>query len=208
MKLIEKLYHDYEEHIRAHEAENRQGALALKANMFRSSLYYKDRYCSKTPQIPKVYDEEMIDRFREIVKTTYGIFEKVIREYLNHADYRALFPFPKEMEELILLPRGYDCLLPIARFDIFYHEDTGEFYFCEINTDGTSAMNEDRLQGKLILDNPAHQAILRKYRLGQFELFDSWVDAFAALYAGYGHLAGVPGICLAFSAEGLSLRGL
>ena len=131
----------------------------------------------------------MIEDFRRIVKTTYGIFEKVIKEYLNCADYRALFPFSKELEELILIPNGYDSVLPIARFDIFYHEDTREFYFCEINTDGTSGMNEDRLQDEFIIDNPAHQEMRRRYRFRTMELFDSWVSKFLELYKTYeGHV--------------------
>ena len=40
--------------------------------------------------------------------------------------------------------KKYDCNIPIARIDIFYDEETGGFKFCEFNTDGTSAMNEDR----------------------------------------------------------------
>ena len=39
---------------------------------------------------------------------------KVRDEYRRNADYRALFPFSKELEELILLPRQYDGFLPIA----------------------------------------------------------------------------------------------
>lgn len=165
--------------------KNMEGALALKENMERSPLYFRDRITSKTLQIPRIYTEEDIDRFRHIVKIAYSVFDKVIREYIRDADYRALFPFPKELEELILIPNRYASLLPIARFDIFYHEDTGDFYFCEINTDGTSGMNEDRLQDELILDNPAQQEMRRRYRFRTFELFDRWVRCFLDLYDTY-----------------------
>ena len=67
----------------------------------------------------------------------------MIKEYLKNPSYRKLFPFSRKLEELILIPNGYQSLLPIARFDIFYNEENGNFKFCEINTDGTSAMNED-----------------------------------------------------------------
>ncbi|MBR4528643.1 MAG: hypothetical protein IKO80_00030 [Lachnospiraceae bacterium] len=196
MKLRQEVFEAYVKHINEHPEENRAGALALKDNMFRSPLYFRDRYTSQTPQIPKIYDEETIAYFKEIVRTAYGIFMKVIREYLTHEDYRSLFPFSGELEELILLSGTEDALLPMARFDLFYHEDTRDFYFCEINTDGTSAMNEDRIQGKLILDNPAHQEIIRRYDLTQFELFDSWVKTFGLLYRRWpGHVAD-PGIAV------------
>ena len=133
MLSIQEVRKEYKDLIDADPEKNRKGALALKDNMERSPLYFRDRFASKTLQIPRLYSEEMVEQFREIVAAAYRIFGKVIREYLSHADYRALFPFSKELEELILLPRGYEEVLPIARFDIFYHEDSGEFYFCEIN---------------------------------------------------------------------------
>ncbi len=49
-----------------------------------------------------------------------------------------------KLEELILNRPTYYSPIPIARIDIFYNEKTGDFKFCEFNTDGTSAMNEDR----------------------------------------------------------------
>ena len=39
----------------------------------------------------------------------------MIHHYLESASYRAKFGFPKEIEELILVPNGYDCNLPVAR---------------------------------------------------------------------------------------------
>ena len=190
MKSIQEIRQEYIDLINSDIEGNRAGAFALKANMERSPMYFRDRFCSQNVHIPRMYSEEMIEQFKEIVRTTYGIFEKVIKEYLNCADYRELFPFSKDLEELILIPNGYDSVLPIARFDIFYHEDTGRFHFCEINTDGTSGMNEDRLQDEFILDNPAHQEMRRRYRFRTMELFDSWVQKFLDLYKTYeGHVA-------------------
>ncbi len=206
MKLRQEVFEAYVKHINEHPEENRAGALALKDNMFRSPLYFRDRYTSQTLQIPKIYDEETIARFREIVRTAHGIFIKVIREYLAQEDYRALFPFSRELEELIRLSKGGEDLLPMARFDIFYHEDTGDFYFCEINTDGTSAMNEDRIQGKLILDNPAHQEVIRQYDLTQFELFDSWVETFLAICRKQTGAVRDPGIAIVDFLDGGTYR--
>lgn len=185
MKNEQELRKEYEELIRKDPEKNRKGAIAIRENMERSPLFFRGDYRAKTLQIPRLYTEETLARFEALTEMTYGIFEKVIREYLKNADYRRLFPFPKELEELILLPAGYDCLLPLARFDIFYHEDTGDFGFCEINTDGASGMNEDRLLDEFFLDNPAHQEMRRRYRMRTFELFDSWVKEFLAIYETY-----------------------
>ncbi|MBE6015555.1 MAG: hypothetical protein E7241_09370 [Lachnospiraceae bacterium] len=187
---------EYRSLIEENTEANREGAVKLMANMERSPLYFRDRFTSKTLQIPRVYTDRDDRRFKEIVKVTYGIFDKVIREYITAPDYRKLFPFSKELEELILLDRGYDVTLPIARFDIFYHEDTGDFYFCEINTDGTSAMNEDRIHDELIIDNPAHQAMRRRYNFRSYELFDSWVKAFMDIYGTYDKKVDKPSVAI------------
>lgn len=206
MRFIQDLRREYMELIDADPEKNRRGALALKDNMERSPLYYHDRFVSKTLQIPRLYSESDVEAFREIVSTSYQIFEKVIREYLSHEDYRALFPFSKELEELILLPRGYDEVLPMARFDIFYHEDTGKFYYCEINTDGTSGMNEDRLHDELNLDNPAHQEMRRRHHFRTFELFDSWVRTFTDLYRTYERRVEHPNIAIVDFLDTCTLR--
>ncbi len=106
----------------------------------------------------------------------------MIREYLENPEYRKLFPFPRELEDLILVPRGYDSLLPIARFDIFYNEEDDSFKFCEINTDGTSAMNEDYVLNQALELNPAHQEMKRRYAFSSYELYDSWVQTFLNIY--------------------------
>lgn len=206
MKTIEEIRGEYRALIDADREGNLAGALALKANMERSPLHYKGQFTSPTLHIPRLYTEETIGHFRQIVRTAYAILEKVIREYLENAEYRKLFPFSRELEELILQPNGYDSLLPIARFDIFYHEDSGEFYFCEINTDGTSAMNEDRLHDEFMLDNPAHQEMRRRYRFRTMELFDSWVQTFLSLYRTYVHPVQKPNVAIVDFLENATLR--
>lgn len=176
---------EYSALIQENYEENQKSALKMQEFIEHTPLYYRNYCNSKILQIPKVYTEEIIADFERIVSITYGIFEKVIKEYLTSQDYRELFPFSKELEELILTPNHYNSVLPIARFDIFYQENTGDFYFCEINTDGTSAMNEDRILNESLLLNPAHQKMLQKYTMRSFELFDSWVETFLSLYRTY-----------------------
>ena len=196
MKLQDEIDRQYRELIDADPDNNRKGAFALQANTERSALFLKGDRMVRTLQVPKIFTQDTICEFERIVKTANSIFEKVIREYRNSEEYRRLFPFSSELERLILLPSGYDSVLPIARFDIFYHEDTGEFYFCEINTDGTSAMNEDRILGELMIDNPAHQEMIRRYELSQFELFDSWVNTFLDIYDTYEKKVAHPNVAI------------
>ena len=191
-----EVYGEYERLINENMESNSIGAVYLRENMHRSPLFYKGDFRAKTLQIPKIYTEDTIEHFRKIADTSYSIFTKVIREYLNCSDYRALFPFSKELEQLIMTPVLYDSLLPIARFDIFYNEETGDFNFCEVNTDGTSAMNEDRLLNELYIDNRAHQEIIRKYKLDSMELFDTWVREFMSIYKTYSKRVEKPNIAI------------
>ncbi|MCR5626436.1 MAG: circularly permuted type 2 ATP-grasp protein [Lachnospiraceae bacterium] len=184
MRLQEEVFETYKEQVNAHMEENREGALKAKEALENSPLNFKG-VMDKTIHIPKVFDSETIDHFKKIASFTHGIFSKVIKEYRENADFRKLFPFSKELEELILLPIPYDALLPIMRMDLFYHEDTGEFKFCEINTDGTAAMIRDLEMRKVLNYNPAHNYVSERYELEPFELFDSWVKTFMSLYETY-----------------------
>ena len=205
MNLREEIYTAYRRHIEENPEKNRTGALALKELLEHSPLSWKG-VVEKTLQIPKVFDEDTIARFREIAGTAYRIFGKVADEYRRSSAYRSLFPFPPGLEELILLPRQYDGFLPIARFDLFYNEETGDFYFCEINTDGTAAMIRDLELGRALIENPAHQAVIRRWKLEQFELFDSYVKEFLNLYASYPQKKEAPAIAIVDFLENATLR--
>ena len=205
MRLQKEVFDFYKKHIQDHPEENRKGALAMKDSLDHSPLFWNGTV-DKTVQIPKVFDEETIDHFKQIADITGRIFKKVMDEYREHEDFRRLFPFSKELEELILLPRPYDGSLPIARFDLFYNEETGDFKFCEINTDGTAAMLRDYELGRALINNPAHQAAIRKYDLQQFELFDSFVREFAALYDTYPKKKNDPAIAIVDFLENATLR--
>lgn len=185
MSVREEIYKDYLQQIQDHYQENRNAAEVMRAELNRSPLISRGRLIDMPLAIQKIYTEEDDALFRQVVDTTHRICCKVIRHYLEEPSYRRGFGFSPELEELILTDPGYDDLLPMARFDIFYHEDTGDFRFCEINTDGTSAMNEDYNLDKINLFNPAHQFIRRKYQIKSYELFDSWVKTFLHLYQGF-----------------------
>ncbi len=205
MRLQEEVYEAYREHINRYREENRLGALAMKDAIEHSPLYYKG-ILDKTVHIPKVFDEETTEIFREIASKTSMIFGKVISEYRKNKEYRKLFPFSGELEELILLPAPYDGFLPIARMDLFYHEDTGDFKFCEINTDGTAAMIRDYEMRKALINNPAHQSVIREYELKPFELFDTWVETFLSLYETYPGRVETPDVAIVDFLENATLR--
>ena len=138
-----------------------------------------------TMYIPKLFSKEAAQYFEELTDTMYTIMLKVIREYEENPEYRKLFGFEKKLEELILREDRYDCKLPVARIDIFFNEEDFSFKFCEFNTDGASAMNEDRELNNAVRETNAFKIFNKRYNTHSYELFDSWVDTFIDIYKTY-----------------------
>ncbi|MDO4841137.1 MAG: hypothetical protein Q3982_00465 [Phoenicibacter congonensis] len=127
---------------------------------------------------PYLVDEKLNATFEEIVATTHTILTKIIRHYIDDAEYRALFKYSKQLEDLIMMPCDYSQLLPMARFDIFIDEQTHDFKFCEFNTDGTSCMSRDLILGEAVKTGAAFQKFAEKHdSVENYELFDSWAKA-------------------------------
>jgi len=138
--------------------------------------YVRTCYC------PKIFTEAQFETFAADIKILYGIFAKVMDAYYRDEAYRALFGFDPVTEELILRADPTLSLLPMARIDFFYREDTGEYKFCEFNTDGSSAMNEDRELHNAQKQSAGYGAFCAAHKTRSCELFDSWVDTLTAIY--------------------------
>lgn len=130
---------------------------------------------------PMFFTEEDVKKFEDIVDTLMSITNKVTERYLTSREFRKKFEYSSLLEELILIDNGYDIYVPIARYDLFYGGDDN-FKFCEFNTDGSSAMNEDNTIGKILLETEALKEFGKSYKLSLFELIDSWVDDIISIY--------------------------
>ena len=120
-----------------------RGRLAAREHMNNSTAIYHHEVVDSS-YVPRLYSRETRERFAYIAETTYSILSKVMREYLENPSYRHVYDIDSRLVELILLPRGYDALLPFARVDLFLNEDDMSAQFCEFNADGSSGMNENR----------------------------------------------------------------
>lgn len=114
--------------------------------------------------------------------TAHRILCKVIDRYLEDPSYRALFHFPKEVEQLVLLPCSYSQKLPMARFDLFLDEHDRSYKFCEFNTDGSGAMSRDLVMAQALMQTETYRRFASRHGIEPFELFDSWVEAFLHIY--------------------------
>lgn len=133
---------------------------------------------------PFFVDDGIIKNFTKISETMASIGDKVTNEYIRNVDFRKKFGFPKWIEDLIELDNVYDINIPIGRYDIFY-ESYDNFKFCELNTDGSSAMNEDNTIGKILLETKALEDFSQNHKLRFFELIDTWVEESIKIYAKY-----------------------
>lgn len=178
------LEYEYRKDIEANRREHEESAWEEKQYILNSTAKYHSRV-PRTMYIPKMFMKEDIRRFDELTQELFGIFDKVIEEYRKNPEYRRLFGFDKKTEELILKEEGYNCHVPMARIDFFYNEETKEITFCEFNTDGTSAMNEDRELNQAVKRTRAYQDFSKNHKIETFELFDSWVEEFLSIYQEY-----------------------
>ena len=140
------------------------------------------------PYVPYLFNDQDMDYLQNVCTMAHDILSKVIAHYLEDPSYQELFHFPPEVHRLITLPCGYREMLPMGRFDIFLDEADGSFKFCEFNTDGAGAASRDLMLGRALMGTPSFDRFARiqeqrGMRVRQFELFDSWVDAFLEVYA-------------------------
>lgn len=137
--------------------------------------------------IPRLFNDTSWQAFTTIAETTHAILCKVMQEYLTNPNYRDVFDFDERLKELILLPRGYDALLPFARIDVFLNEETLECGFCEFNGDGSAGTNENREITNSIRNSQTYKRFSERHNVEPCELFYSWVDEFIAIYNTYVH---------------------
>lgn len=157
--------------------------------------YYKGEPL-KALYMPKLLNKEVYNIFEYAVETMNTIIGKVISQYQKDDAYRRLFEFDKRLEALILCERSYDTLVPICRYDIFLDEDTMDFKFCEINTDGTSCMEDEYYLQETNRYSPAFMNFVEDYNIQEFELFDSWVQAVMDIYSTYKYRVEHPNIAI------------
>lgn len=185
----------YYKHINENkEAHNLSGKEALHY-LDHSTAKYKGKTIYSL-YVPKLLNPETVDVFRHTAETMAGIMQKIIVEYRKNDAYRRLFAFDKDVEELIIQDPLYENVLPVCRVDIFYNEETGNFYFCELNTDGSSSMNEDRELCIAFQKTLLYQELSKQYEVKGFELFDSLVEAFLENYKTYPYRVENPNVAI------------
>lgn len=141
--------------------------------------------------VPKIFDRAATARLAHAAETMGRIMEKATRRFRDDAAYRARYRFPARLEQLACAPAGYPCQVPCARVDLFYDEGTGDFRFCEINTDGTSGFLATEAVTSAIMRTETFRTFARRHPSAHpARLFDAWIDALLATWEAWEPPAG------------------
>lgn len=135
--------------------------------------------------IPKLFNSQTYKCMKQSSEMAHKILCKVMRHYLEDPQYRKVFDFDERLVDLILLPRGYDSILPFARVDTFINEDDFNMHFCEFNGDGSAGMNENREITNSILNTETFKVFAENHKLFGCDLFSAWVHKFIEIYDTY-----------------------
>ncbi len=149
--------------------------------MDRSTAKYRGETIS-TLYMAKAFPAEVVDKLAKESEIMHRILCKTTKEYMENAEYRKLFGFSEQLEQLMIKHPGYSNLIPMARLDIFLNEEDYSYKFCEFNTDGTSAMNEDRECNIAFRKTRGYSQLAEEFELEPFELFDSWAVQMKKIY--------------------------
>lgn len=90
--------------------------------------------------MPKFIDKAAYDRLSWIARMSARIMEKATQAYLQDPSLREFYQIPVCLDELIRCETSYEELIPYARVDLFFNEQTGDFQLCEFNTDGSGGL--------------------------------------------------------------------
>lgn len=133
---------------------------------------------------PKIFTQAGEAYLKEIAETMGSIMAKVTRGFAESEAVRRAFRLPREVEELCLLPTGYDHPIPLARVDIFLNEHTGDFWFCELNTDGSAGMTSAEEVTRAIQRSATYEAFTRRHpEVRTFDILGGCAEAILSTYA-------------------------
>ena len=135
---------------------------------------------------PKVFDAPTMALLKDAAETMGVIMDKVTRAFRTDAAIRDQFELDPAFARLCCLDTGYEQQIPLARVDIFLNEETGEYQFCELNTDGSAGMVTTDEVTRAVRLSPSFREFERRHPgLASFDICDSWADALIETYKGW-----------------------
>ena len=146
-----------------------------------------DKYGSSTWALtPKVFGSAEVDALSQAAETMGRIMDKVTARYLQDADFRKLFRLPAEVEELTLIPTGYEQLVPFARVDAYYDEEKGDYTFVGVVTDSAKGMTAAVDVTRAVQRSESYRRFAeRHHSIETFDITDGVIAALRETYTSW-----------------------
>lgn len=155
------------------------------AYLARTNALYHGAPCSWA-FTPKIFDRKQIAILADAAETMGRIMEKVTHAFVDNERVRRLFHLPPTLERLALTPTGYGRQIPLARVDVFFDEETGDYQFCELNTDGSAGMTNTVEVTRAIQQSETYRRLVARHPGVQtFDILNGAVDALLDTYASW-----------------------
>lgn len=132
---------------------------------------------------PKIFGPAELSILSDAAETMGRILQKVTARFLKDPDFRALFHLPERAEELALVPTGYDELIPFARIDVIFNEETGDFRLAGVSTDSALGVTASVDVTRAIQRSEAYRRFSERHR--SIETFDIAEGVISALRETY-----------------------
>lgn len=132
--------------------------------------------------VPMIITPKDMATFQQVLDDLSPILEKMTSHYVENPEYRKIFGFSKEMEELICLPCDYPCVIPFGRYDLFYNFEDGQYGFCEINTDGSGGMSWNDKVTEAILGRFGNQDYLKEEGIEIYNATEAFANGIMETY--------------------------
>ena len=132
---------------------------------------------------PKIFDKRGIKILEDAALTMAKIMDKLTLLYLESESFRSIFNLGDYLNDLIASPTHYECQIPIARVDVFFQEETGDYYFCELNTDGSAGMVDALEVTRAIQNTETYRIFASKHPvISSFDPVRACMDALMDVY--------------------------
>lgn len=115
-----------------------------------------------------------------------GISPTETTEEPENPEFRKEFNLPSRFEPFTTIPSQTGPSIPLARVDIFFNEETGDFQFCETNTDGSAGFTATD-EVTIAIEQSASFALLKEKHPGihSAHLRHGWCRKLVELYGNW-----------------------
>ena len=132
---------------------------------------------------PVILDRESWRILSDAACTMHGIMEAACGQFARDPLFRRQFHLDPHLEHRCTQKPQAGMYLPLARVDLFFNQETGQYWFCETNTDGsagftandcvTTAITQSRTFQQFCHNHPSARPLMLK---------DAWIQTMLQLY--------------------------